>query len=132
MSCSRAMRPSVLASGLLGVGLLLGCAPPDHETRSRAELDVGSWTALLDRTADFVVADQHDCAQMAKDLSGLLGQQATLIKVANAALADGIKLPDDAQQRIVADVQRMLPGIDACGTLPEVQKAFKLAKPDEG
>jgi hypothetical protein len=127
----RAMRRSILASGLALVAMC-ACAPPDHADRARAELDVAKWTGLVDHTADVVVADRNDCARMAHDVKSLFASNAALIKLANAALTDGIKLPDDARERIAADVQRMLPGVDACGTLPEVKEAFKLAKPDEG
>jgi hypothetical protein len=108
---------------------LTDCAPPDHTAKAKVEIDVARWTALVDHVADIVAADHADCAKMAGEVHRLFDTNAGLIKDANAALGDGFKLPDDARSRLAVAVDRMMPGIDACGADGELQKAFKLAKP---
>ncbi len=120
---------AVVLAGSIG---LVACAPPDKAQHTHAEVDVARWTALLDGLAGAMVADASDCTKMASDVTGLLQRDADLVKAANTALGDGFKLPDDAKARIAGAVSKMLPGIDACGAEPAVQKAFKLAKTDEG
>ena len=117
---------AVVLAGSIG---LAACAPPDKAQHARAEVDVARWTALIDGLAGAVAGDGSDCAKMASDVTGLIQHDADLVKAANSALGDGFKLPDDAKARIAAAVSKMLPGIDACGAEPAVQKAFKLAKP---
>nr|HEX4312373.1 hypothetical protein [Kofleriaceae bacterium] len=117
-------------ASLASLALVGGCAPPpDHATKAQNGLDPAKWTALMDRAADLVVADQADCGKMAKDIEDLLKTNAALVAAANQAMTDEQKLPDDASARISSDVQRMMPGVDACGADGPVKKAFKLAKP---
>jgi hypothetical protein len=106
------------------------CAPPEKTDKKTAEVDPVRWAALVDSLSAAVANNATNCGQMAKDVKAVLESNAALIKSANGALGDGFTLPDDAKARIAAAVDRMLPGIDACGAEPDVQKAFKLAKGD--
>lgn len=109
------------------VVLLAACAPPAHVEKSKDGLDVVKWTALVDRAADLVVADQSDCSKMAKDITELMKTNKDLVTAANHALGDRQDLPADAKDRIGSDVKRMMPGVEACGAEASVQSAFKLA-----
>jgi hypothetical protein len=119
-----------VASALAVLLAAAGCAPPDPTAKARLEVDVAKWTALVDHVADVVAADRADCAKMAGDVHALFEANAGLVKDANAALGDGFKLPDDARIHVAAAVDRMMAGVDACGAAADVQKAFKLAKPE--
>lgn len=91
--------------------------------------DINAFLAYFDKVVDAVVADEKDCAKMAKDINALADANKDLIEKANKAIAAGKKLPDDAQKHIMQSAQKMSPGLMACQKNQDVMNALMHAMP---
>ena len=89
-----------------------------------AAVDVNHWISFFDRLVDAVVQAGPACEKMAVDVSTLIDHNQDAIDAVRAARAAKRKLPEAAQQHMLAGVQRMGPAMKKCATHPKVIAAF--------
>jgi hypothetical protein len=93
--------------------------------------DVAKWLAFFDKIVDTVVADKDACPKMAKDVNALVDANKDLLEKANAAVAAGKKLPEDAQKHMMDSAKKMMPAMQKCGADKDVQAAFMRMTPKQ-
>ena len=93
--------------------------------------DVAKWLAFFDKIVDKVVADKDSCPTMAKDVNALVDANKDLLEKANAAVAAGKKLPEDAQKHMMDSAKKMMPAMQKCGNDKDVQAAFMRMTPQK-
>lgn len=103
---------------------LVDLAAADTTPQEMAAADVTRWLGFFDRLVDTVVNTQAECGKMAVDVSQLIDHNQDAIDAVRAARAAKRKLPEAAQQHMLAGVKRMVPAMQKCGTDAKVKAAF--------
>ncbi len=109
-----------------GSGAASGAAATEAD-----KADVQKWLAFFDKIVDTVVADKDSCPKMAKDVNSLVDANKDLLDKANAAVAAGKKLPEDAQKHMMDSAKKMMPAMQKCGNDKDVQAAFMRMTPQK-
>ena len=104
---------------------LLVAALGSRIARADDAADIQKFLVFFDKVTVAVVADKDACPKMATDVNKLIDASQDIIDTAKKAVAAGKKLPADAQKHMMDDVQKMLPGMQACGSNKDVQAAFQ-------
>jgi uncharacterized protein len=94
-----------------------------------SKADADKVVAFFDKLVDHVVADKADCTKMAGDINKHIDSNADLIKKGQEAKAKGQKLPKDAQDHMMASMQKMFGALkEKCMNDKTVQSAMDRMK----
>jgi hypothetical protein len=85
--------------------------------------DTQKWVSFFDKLVDTVVK-AGTCDKLATDVNRLVAANHDAIATAKAARAAGKKLPQSAQEHMMAGVKKMVPGLQKCGQDDRVRAAF--------
>jgi hypothetical protein len=115
-----------LFSTVLVLAAAIGAAPALVRAAGGevSKADAAKFQTFMDKLADISLGDQDNCDKMAADVSAHIDANKDLVDKANAATKSGAKLPKEAQDRVMATVNRMMPALMKCGPNPKVQAAF--------
>ena len=86
--------------------------------------DMKKFLAFFDKIVDTVVADQDKCPKMATDINALIDANQDVLAIAKKYANSKKKMPAEMQKHMQEQMQRMMPGLQKCGTDKSVQAAF--------
>lgn len=120
------MRTLLALALLAGVcASAIGIANADDRPAVMSAHDTATWLAFFDRLVTTVVRDSsQSCEKLAGDVGRVIDANQDAVAVARAAHAEGRKLPQAAQQHMVAGVKKMMPAMQKCGQDGKVRAAF--------
>jgi len=96
----------------------------DKPAAEMAPGDVAKWLGFFDKLVEAVTGSTGTCEKMAADVNIVIDGHKDAVAVARRAHDEGKKLPPAAQQRMLAGVKKMMPGMQKCGTHEKVRAAF--------
>jgi AMMECR1 domain-containing protein len=102
-------------------------APKDAKAKPLTEQeqkDIKTFLAFFDKLVDVVVGAKEDCDKIATGVNGLVDKSKDVIALAAKAKASGMQLPKDAQDHMMASMQKMMPAMQKCSTNDKVKAAF--------
>jgi len=110
---------------LLVLVLLAGISSADDKPAPEmAAADVSKWLSFFDKLVNAVTTSNGTCEKMAADVNIVIDANKDAVAVARRAHAQGKKLPMSAQERMIAGVKKMVPGMQKCGQHDKVRAAF--------
>jgi hypothetical protein len=104
--------------------LCVGAASADVKPVEMSPPDVAKWLTFFDKLVSVVAEATGTCEKMAADVNIVIDANKDAVAVARRAHADGKKLPQAAQQRMLEGVKKMVPGMQKCGQHEKVRAAF--------
>lgn len=104
--------------------LCAGVASAEAKPPEMAPADVSKWLAFFDKLVDAVATSNGTCEKLAADVNIVVDANKDAVAVARRAHSQGKKLPVAAQERMLAGVKRMVPGMQKCGQHEKVRAAF--------
>lgn len=107
---------------IIAVTLLLGLGA--RAARADEAADMKKFMAFFDKIVDTVVADQDSCPKMATDLNKVIDANKDVLEMAKKYADSGKKMPAEMQKHMQDQVQRMMPGMQKCGSDKAVNAAF--------
>lgn len=113
------MRSLIMLLFLAGVASADDKPPPEMHAA-----DVSKWLGFFDKLVNVVAGSNGTCEKMAADVNIVIDANKDAVAVARRAHAEGKKLPLAAQERMMAGVKKMVPGIQKCGQHDKVRAAF--------
>ena len=99
---------------------IVGATPPAEMPAA----DVSRWIAFFDKLVETVVGNDATCDKLATEVNGVVDRHRDVLILARNARAEGRKLPQSAQQHMLAGAQRMVPALHKCGQHDKVRAAF--------
>lgn len=109
---------------LLALVLAAGVAHAEQAPPEMNAGDTAKWLTFFDKLVDVVVKSSSTCDKMAGDVNRVIDANKEAVAVARTAHAQGKKLPQAAQQRMMEGVKKMVPGMQKCGQNDKVRAAF--------
>jgi len=119
----RAPRRTMMRT-LLALVLVAGVARADGPPPQMSAADTTKWLTFFDKLVDTVVKTSGTCDRMATDVNRVIEANKDAVAIARTAHAQGKKLPQAAQQRMMEGVKKMVPGMQKCGQHDKVRAAF--------
>jgi hypothetical protein len=120
----RALAALLVVAVLGSAGSLAAVARADTVPAEMAAADVTRWLAFWDKLVVTVVEAQASCDKVATDVSALVDKNRDAVAIAKTAHAQGLKLPEAAQQHMLVGVKKMIPAMQKCGQHENVRAAF--------
>lgn len=111
----------------LVVLLLCGVAHADDAPKRQemSAAEVTKWLTFFDKLVEVVVGDSSaKCDKMAADVNVVIDANQDAVAVVRAAHDQGKRLPQDAQEHMLAGVKKMVPAMQKCGQDDKVRAAF--------
>lgn len=111
---------TLLLAVSLGIAMTAAADAPRQEM---SDAEVTKWLGFFDKLVTTVVKPQS-CDKLASDVSSVIDQNKAAIDIARNARAAGKKLPEAAQQHMLAGVRKMVPTMQRCSQHEKVRAAF--------
>jgi hypothetical protein len=121
------MMRTLLALAFLGAICASAIGIANADDKPPPEMSAGDtqkWLAFFDKLVVTVVRSSGTCDKLAIDVNKVVDANQPAIAVAREAHAAGRKLPQAAQEHMLAGVKKMVPSLNKCGTDDKVRAAF--------
>src|SRR5262245_47871948 len=115
---------AAICASAIGIANADDKAPPDQPARYMSAADTSKWLAFFDKLVATVAGSTGTCAKMATDVNAVIDANQDAIAVARVAHTTNRKLPQAAQEHMMAGVKKMVPGLNRCNQDDKVRAAF--------
>ena len=99
-------------------------ATPSEPEVEMPKADAAKWMTFFDKLVNTVVASEGSCDKLATNVSNVIDANKDAITVARNAKQKNMKLPAEAQTKMVEGVKKMVPSMQKCGQDEKVRTAF--------